>query len=84
VQDFGLTAELLIVQVDRIHWYSLYDLPARGPRPERRSRGVDFHVTVTFCFTHESCGLQPHHTSPTRPVEEFAEFCASKVRRYVD
>src|SRR6185369_9720060 len=30
VQEFGLrrTAELLLGEVERIHWYSLYDLPA--------------------------------------------------------
>jgi beta-xylosidase len=41
-----------------------------------------FEVTVTFCFTPEHLGLAPHHTSPPRRVEEFAEFCASMVRRY--
>ncbi len=42
----------------------------------------DFEVTLTFCFTPESCGLRPHHTSPPREVERFAEFCADMVRRY--
>lgn len=42
----------------------------------------DFEVTVTFCFTPESCGVRPHHTSPPQRVEEFAEFCADMVRRY--
>jgi beta-xylosidase len=40
-------------------------------------------VTATFCFTPESCGLQPHHTSPPREPEQFAEFCARMVRRYL-
>jgi beta-xylosidase len=41
-----------------------------------------FEVTVTFCFTPEHLGLASHHTSPPRRVEEFADFCASMVRRY--
>jgi beta-xylosidase len=43
----------------------------------------DFDVTVTFCFTPEHRGIEPHHTSPPQVKEEFAEFCASMVRRYV-
>jgi beta-xylosidase len=43
---------------------------------------AEFEVTVTFCFTPEHCGLAPHHTSPPRAKEEFAEFCAAMVRRY--
>jgi beta-xylosidase len=41
-----------------------------------------FDVTLTFCFTPESRGLKPHHTSPPERVEEFAEFCGRMVRRY--
>ena len=41
-----------------------------------------FELTLTFCFTPESCGLRPHHTSPPREVEQFAEFCSDMVRRY--
>jgi beta-xylosidase len=42
----------------------------------------DFDVTVTFCFTPESCGIEPHHTSPPRHPEAFAEFCARMIARY--
>ena len=37
VQEFGLqrTAELLTGKVDRIHWYSLYDLPRAWPATTR-------------------------------------------------
>jgi beta-xylosidase len=172
VQEFGLqrTAELLIGQVPRIHWYSLYDLPKAWPattrhreaegsayyrhfymglltedgNPKRalkhfpeytpelgicqwfhfedhrldtavewlRKLGVkylrtglswadslrpnalewfdrqmkaleEFDVTVTFCFTPESHGLRPHHTSPPVRIHEYAEFCAAMVERYV-
>jgi hypothetical protein len=42
----------------------------------------EFDVTLTYCFTPESAGVQPHHTSPPRCVEEFADFCARMTRRY--
>ena len=42
----------------------------------------DFNVTVTFCFTPEHRGIEPHHTSPPQVKEEFAQFCADMVRRY--
>jgi beta-xylosidase len=42
----------------------------------------DFEVTLTFCFTPEHRGIEPHHTSPPRVAAEFAEFCADMVRRY--
>ena len=171
VQEWGLrrTFELLRGRAPRLHWYSLYDLPASWPattrhreaegssyyrhfhmglldehgRPKRAARifhefapemglcqwfhfqdhrlddavrrmrdlGVtclrtglswadflrpdaepwfdrqmaalaDFQVTVTFCFTPEHKGIAPHHTSPPREPEEFAEFCAAMIRRY--
>ena len=171
VQLFGLrrTAELLDGRVDRIHWYSLFDLPRAWPattrhreaegssyyrhfymglvredgtpklamkhfadvtpalgicqwfhfedhrldeavrlmkaagvkylrtglswadslRPnaqewfDRQMKALEpFDVTLTFCFTPESCGLKPHHTSPPRDAEPFAAFCAEQVRRY--
>ena len=172
IQEFGLrrTAELLTGRVERIHWYSLYDLPRTWPattrhreaegssyyrhfymgllredgtpklalesfaaftpavgicqwfhfddprlddavrwlkrlgvrhlrtglswadslRPEaqrwfdRQMKALEpFDVTLTFCFTPESAGLRPHHTSPPKQVEQFAQFCAEQVRRYV-
>jgi beta-xylosidase len=42
----------------------------------------EFDVTLTFCFTPEHRGVQPHHTSPPLETTEFAEFCADMVRRY--
>jgi beta-xylosidase len=171
VQEFGLvrTAELLKGQVDRIHWYSLFDLPRAWPATtrhreaegssyyrhfymglvredgtpkramkhfaeltpdlglcqwfhfedhrldegvrlmkqlgvkhlrtglswadslrrdaeawfDRQMRALEpFEVTVTFCFTPESRGVRPRHTSPPAHVEEFADFCVRQVRRY--
>jgi beta-xylosidase len=173
VQEFGFerTAELLADRVERVHWYSLYDLPRAWPAttrhreaegssyyrhfymgllredgtPKRALRlfpkyaprtgicqwfhfedhrlesavrwlkdlGVtylrtglswadscrpqaprwfdrqmealqDFDVTLTFCFTPEGSGVRPHHTSPPRHVEEFADFCARMTRRYAN
>jgi beta-xylosidase len=171
VQEFGLarTAALLAGRADRIHWYSLYDLPRAWPattrhreaegssyyrhfymgllredgspklaarhfarctpalgicqwfhfedhrldtavqwlkdlgvrhvrtgvswadslRPnaqawfDRQMRALEgFDVTLTFCFTPESEGVRPHHTSPPRDPRVFADFCAAQVRRY--
>lgn len=171
VQEFGVrrTAELIAGRAERIHWYSLFDLPRAWPattrhreaegssyyrhfymgllredgtpkralkafaevapafglcqwfhfedhrldkgvrwlerlgvthlrtglswadslRPgaeawfDRQMRALEpFTVTLTFCFTPESCGLAPHHTSPPRCTDEFAEFCARMTRRY--
>ena len=171
IQEFGLqrSAELLIGRAPRIHWYSLYDLPAAWeattrhreaegssyyrhfhmgllredgtPKPALelfpqytpelglcqwfhfedhrlddavawlRRLGVrylrtglswsdvgrpgalewfdrqmaaleDFRVTLTFCFTPDAAGIEPHYTSPPRQIAEFAEFCARMVRRY--
>lgn len=50
---------------------------------DRQMRALeDFDITVTFCFTPEHRGLQPHHTSPPLVEEEFAEFCCRMLRRY--
>lgn len=43
---------------------------------------ADLDVTMTFCFTPEHRGIEPHHTSPPQVVEEYAQFCAEMVRRY--
>jgi beta-xylosidase len=43
---------------------------------------ADFDVTVTFCFTPEHLGLAPHHTSPPRDPQQFADFCAAMIERY--
>jgi beta-xylosidase len=171
VQEFGLrrTAELLDGRAERVHWYSLFDLPRAWPattrhreaegssyyrhfymgllredgspkralrefsrftpalgicqwfhfedprldsavqwlkdlgvrhlrtglswadslRPnaqqwfDRQMRALEpFDVTVTFCYTPESEGIRPHHTSPPREPRAFADFCAAQVRRY--
>ncbi|HLU46784.1 MAG TPA: hypothetical protein VK116_01830, partial [Planctomycetota bacterium] len=50
---------------------------------DRQMEALDeFDVTLTFCFTPESRGIEPHHTSPPRETAEFADFCARMTRRY--
>jgi beta-xylosidase len=57
--------------------------PAANEWFDRQMRALDaFAVTATFCFTPESCGVRPHHTSPPKSPGEFAEFCARMVHRY--
>lgn len=45
---------------------------------------AEFDVTLTFCFTPEHRGLAPHHTSAPKEPQEYADFCASILRRYGD
>jgi beta-xylosidase len=50
---------------------------------DRQMKALDeFHLTLTFCFTPDDCGVQPHYTSPPKRIEEYAEFCARMTRRY--
>lgn len=63
--------------------WSDYARPGREAWFDRQMRALDeFSVTVTFCFTPEAEGLEPHYTSPPRRPERFAEFCAEMTRRY--
>ena len=50
---------------------------------DRMMKALDeFDLTITFCFTPEAKGIQPHYTSPPQHVEEFADFCIEMMRRY--
>jgi beta-xylosidase len=50
---------------------------------DRQMRALEaFELTVTFCFTPAQHGIVPHHTSPPREVQAFADFCSRMVRRY--
>ena len=63
--------------------WSDYARPTREKWFDRQMKALeDFDVTVTFCFTPEDAGIEPHYTSPPRHPEEYAEFCAAMVRRY--
>jgi len=41
-----------------------------------------FDTTVTFCFTPDHLGLEPHHTSPPQDPRFFADFCGRMIERY--
>jgi beta-xylosidase len=43
----------------------------------------EFDTTVTLCFTPPSRGRRECHTSPPAVIDEFAEFAAQIVERYV-
>jgi beta-xylosidase len=63
--------------------WSDYARPGREQWFDRQMRALEpFHVTVTFCFTPDDAGIEPHYTSPPRHPEEFAAFCAEMTRRY--
>jgi beta-xylosidase len=50
---------------------------------DRQMRALEpFEVTLTFCFTPDALGIEPHYTSPPRDIGAYAEFCAAMVRRY--
>lgn len=43
---------------------------------------ADFDVTITFCFTPEHLGVEPHHTSCPNEPQAFADFCGEMIERY--
>ena len=68
VQEFGLrrTAELLTGRVDRVHWYSLYDLPRAWPATtrHREAEGSSY-------YRHFYMGLLREDGSPKRALRQF-------------
>jgi beta-xylosidase len=71
VQAFGLrrTAELLPGRVDRIHWYSLFDLPRAWPATtrHREAEGSSY-------YRHFYMGLLREDGTPKLAVRDFPEF----------
>ena len=71
VQEFGLrrTAELLCGRVDRIHWYSLYDLPRawEATTRHREAEGSSY-------YRHFHMGLLREDGTPKRALEQFAQY----------
>ncbi len=71
VQEFGLrrTAELLTRQVDRIHWYSLFDLPRAWPATtrHREAEGSSY-------YRHFYMGLLQEDGSPKLAARHFSEY----------
>jgi beta-xylosidase len=70
VQEFGLrrTAELLVGQTERIHWYSLFDLPRAWPATtrHREAEGSSY-------YRHFYMGLIDESGTPKRALAQFAE-----------
>jgi beta-xylosidase len=71
VQEFGLrrTAELLLGRAERIHWYSLYDLPKAWPATtrHREAEGSSY-------YRHFYMGLLREDGTPKRALEHFAQY----------
>ena len=71
VQVFGLkrTAELLIGKAERIHWYSLYDLPRAWPATtrHREAEGSSY-------YRHFYMGLVREDGTPKIALSEFSQF----------
>jgi beta-xylosidase len=71
VQEWGLrtTAELLIGRAPRIHWYSLYDLPAAWPATtrHREAEGSSY-------YRHFHMGLLREDGSPKRAARIFPDY----------
>ncbi|WP_437544435.1 beta-xylosidase [Sorangium sp. So ce327] len=71
VQEFGLrrSAELLRGKVERIHWYSLYDLPRAWPATtrHREAEGSSY-------YRHFYMGLLREDGTPKRALRLFPEY----------
>ena len=71
VQQFGLTrcAELLISRVERIHWYSLFDLPRAWPATtrHREAEGSSY-------YRHFYMGLLREDGTPKLALRNFSEY----------
>lgn len=68
VQVFGLerTAELLLPRVDRVHWYSLFDLPATWPATTRHKEAEG-----SAYYRHYYMGLLKEDGSPKLAARHF-------------
>lgn len=71
VQDFGLrrTAELLIGKAERIHWYSLFDLPRAWPATTRHREAEG-----SAYYRHFYMGLLREDGSPKPALESFRQY----------
>jgi beta-xylosidase len=71
VQEFGLrrTAELILGNADRIHWYSLFDLPRAWPATtrHREAEGSSY-------YRHFYMGLIKEDGTPKRALRHFADY----------
>jgi beta-xylosidase len=65
-----------------LSWADSFRPDALGWFDRQMEALADFDLTVTFCFTPEHLGIEPHHTSPPRDPQQFADFCAQMIERY--
>ena len=65
-----------------LSWADVYQADGIGWFDRQMEALADFDVTVTFCFTPEQHGIEPHHTSPPRDLHAFGDFCAWMIDRY--
>ena len=63
------TAEMLVGRAPRIHWYSLYDLPAAWPATTRHKEAEG-----SSYYRHFHMGLLDEHGRPKRAARVFHEF----------
>ncbi len=70
VQEWGLrrTAELLRGRAPRIHWYSLYDLPAAWPATTRHKEAEG-----SSYYRHFHMGLLDEHGKPKLAARHFSD-----------
>lgn len=70
VQEFGLkrTAELLLPMIERVHWYSLFDLPASWTATTRHKEAEG-----SSYYRHYYMGLIKEDGSPKRAMDAFPE-----------
>ncbi len=70
VQTFGMkrTAELLLGEVERVHWYSLHDLPATWTATTRHKEAEG-----SAYYRHYYMGLLREDGSPKPAAEEFPQ-----------
>jgi beta-xylosidase len=73
VQEFGLrrTAELVAGRAARVHWYSLFDLPAAWPATTRHKEAEG-----SAYYRHFHMGLLREDGTPKRAARQFAEFAS--------
>jgi beta-xylosidase len=71
VQEIGLdrTAQLLIGRSERIHWYSLFDLPRSWPATTRHREAEG-----SAYYRHFYMGLLREDGTPKRALQRFAEY----------
>lgn len=71
VQEFGLkrTAELLIGKAERIHWYSLYDLPRAWPATTRHREAEG-----SAYYRHFYMGLLREDGTPKLAMKKFSDY----------